>query len=389
MKKKWLYSLTLSNSRLFRIERHFLFWVLVFLYHFIRIGIFYPDDKLWGNLYSITRMAFIWGVCFNIYFTYLFVYYLLPKFYNRKKYLALTIAFILLAISLQFLGFLYNHFNVNGAVSPLIGMDYKNDTFLKLMRPTVIRLLGNPPLICGFFLALKTIKGWYKEQLQNELLAKEKANAELQLLKAQVHPHFLFNTLNNIYSFTLHQLPQAEGLVEKLSDMLRYMITDCNSNLVSLEKEFKMLEDYIGLEKVRYGDRLELWVDINGGGSDLLIAPLIMIPFVENCFKHGTSVMRGKQWIQLKIAVHNNVLDFNLTNSKPPKPMENKNKNGIGLTNVQKRLTLIYPGKHELTISSNESVFNVHLTMELQQQFKTKQPLEITTINTIAYSPTS
>ncbi len=367
MKRKWLYNLTFSDERISRIERHFLFWLAVLFYHFVRVSIFYPDDKLWSNLFSILKMAVIWGVCFNIFFTYIFVYYLVPKFYYKKKYIFVIVGFILLVMSLELLGFLYNYFNINGSVGSFIGVEIKGGV-LSFLRPTFIRLLGNPLLICGFFLALKTVKGWYKEQLQNELLAKEKANAELQLLKAQVHPHFLFNTLNNIYSFTLHRSPEAEDLVEKLTDLLRYMITDCNDRFVLLEKELKMLEDYIGLEKVRYGNRLELWVDINVKNSSLLISPLIMIPFVENCFKHGTSMMRGKQWIQLSISVQNNLLDFNLSNSKPPQPVQNKNKNGIGLTNVKKRLALLYPGKHELSISSNESVFAVSLKIELQEQ---------------------
>ena len=375
MKKRWLYNLALSDKRLHRVERHFLFWVFVFLYHFIRISIFYPDDKLWGNLGSIINLVLLWGVCFNIYFTYIFVYYLVPKFYHAKKYTRLITGFILLLFSLEFLGFLYSYISKGDSIKGFIGVDFTG-TFIKFMRPTMIRLLGNPPLICFFFLALKTIKGWYKEQLQNELLAKEKANAELQLLKAQVHPHFLFNTLNNIYSYTLNKSPQAEGLVEKLSDMLHYMITDCNTDFVLLEKELKMLEDYIGLEKVRYGDRLELWLDINRNGRGLLIAPLIMIPFVENCFKHGSSMMRGKQWIQLSIKIDNETLDFQLTNSKPPQPIQSKNKNGIGLMNVKKRLALLYPAKHNLTINSNESVFNVQLKIALQSQTRIEQQSE-------------
>ncbi|MBI2729622.1 MAG: histidine kinase, partial [Sphingobacteriales bacterium] len=207
---------------------------------------------------------------------------------------------------------------------------------------------------------------WYKEQLQNDLLARENANAELQLLKAQVHPHFLFNTLNNIYSFTLNQSPEAPALVNKLSDTLQYMITDCKTDWVPLQKEIKMLEDYIGLEKVRYGDRLEMWVDIQGDANNKLIAPLIMIPFVENCFKHGTSMMRGKQWMQLTITIKENQLHFQLTNSNPPEPVHTKNKRGIGLQNVKKRLALLYPGKHQLDISSAEGVFSVHLQLELK-----------------------
>ena len=215
-------------------------------------------------------------------------------------------------------------------------------------------------------MSLKTLKSWHLKEKENEMLTRENANAELLLLKAQIHPHFLFNTLNNIYSYTLNKSPEAFGLVEKLSDTMHYMITDCNTDLVPLEKEIKMLEDYLGLEKVRYGERLEMWVDIKGDNQNKLIAPLLMIPFVENCFKHGTSMMRGKQWMQLNIQIKNNSLNFNLTNSKPPQPNHNKNKTGIGLLNVKKRLALLYPAKHELTVTSSDSTYNVHLQLDLK-----------------------
>ena len=229
-------------------------------------------------------------------------------------------------------------------------------------------MFGNPPLICGLLLSLKTLKNWYQKQLENETLTREKTNAELQLLKAQIHPHFLFNTLNNIYSFTLSKSPLAAELVQKLSDMLNYMITDCNRVLVPLEKEIQLLKDYIGLEKVRYGDRLDIQMHVNGNYNNKMIAPLLMIPFVENCFKHGASMMRGKQWMHLIININENNLDFNLSNSKPSTSNTIKDKKGIGLLNVQKRLVLLYPGKHQLLIKTTDNTFSVELTIELQTQ---------------------
>jgi LytS/YehU family sensor histidine kinase len=227
--------------------------------------------------------------------------------------------------------------------------------------------LGNPPLIAGLFLSLKILKNWHLEQLKTETLAKENASAELQLLKAQVHPHFLFNTLNNIYSFALNQSALAGALVQKLSDMLNYMIHECDQPLVSLEKEIKLIQDYMGLEKVRYGDRLNMQVEINGEYKNKMIAPLLMIPFVENCFKHGASVMRGKQWIKLVINISNDQLDFNLSNSRPSQTIDINNKKGIGLINVQKRLQLLYPEDHLLKIESLSDTYVVHMQLSLQQ----------------------
>jgi LytS/YehU family sensor histidine kinase len=220
----------------------------------------------------------------------------------------------------------------------------------------------------------------------NETLTREKANAELQLLKAQIHPHFLFNTLNNIYSFTLTKSPLAAELVQKLSDMLGYMITDCDHSMVPLEKEIHLIKDYIGLEKIRYGTRLDIQMHINGECKSKMIAPLLMIPFVENCFKHGASIMRGKQWMQLSIHVNNNVLYFNLTNSKPLQPVNSKSKNGIGLLNVKKRLALLYPDKHQLIINPSDGVYNVQLQIELQTQMATEEKRRFTTSPILTYS---
>ena len=169
----------------------------------------------------------------------------------------------------------------------------------------------------GLFLAFKMLKNYYEKMEEKANLVKETARAELQLLKAQVHPHFLFNTLNNIYSFTLNKSPLAGELVLKLSDTLNYMINDCEAPLVSLEKELKMIEDYIGLEKVRYGDRLSMTLEIKGDCQNKLIAPLLLIPFVENSFKHGSSKMLQHSWIKLKIVIKENVLYMDLNNSKP------------------------------------------------------------------------
>ncbi|MBD0333747.1 MAG: histidine kinase, partial [Chitinophagaceae bacterium] len=207
---------------------------------------------------------------------------------------------------------------------------------------------------------------WHLEQLKTETLAKENASAELQLLKAQVHPHFLFNTLNNIYSFALNQSPQAGTLVKKLSNMLHYMVNECEQPQVPLEKEIKLIQDYMGLEQVRYGERLLMQVEVEGSYANQVIAPLLMIPFVENCFKHGASMMRGQQWIKLDIRVKGDELNFHLANSKSLQADKTNLKKGIGLSNVRKRLELLYPGKHSLVMESTNDTYRVHLQLQLQ-----------------------
>src|SRR6185369_4903242 len=235
--------------------------------------------------YSLT-----WGLLPNMFVTYLVAYFLVPKYFNRQRYIAFAIGIMLIIFMLIGYTIFRNYFDLNLKVRSAIGLS-GGFAFFYNFRPGIIRVFGNPPLICCLFLSIKILKNWHLEQVKSETLAKENANAELQLLKAQVHPHFLFNTLNNIYSFSLYQSPQAGILVNKLSNMLSYMINDCEAKLVSLEKELKLIGDYMGLEKVRYGNRLNMEIEIHGDFENKLIAPLLMIPFIENSFKHGTSQM--------------------------------------------------------------------------------------------------
>ena len=206
------------------------------------------------------------------------------------------------------------------------------------------------------------------KQRRSEQLGLENIQAELQLLKAQVHPHFLFNTLNNIYSFVLNRDDRAARLVDKLAGMIDYMRTEGENSFVPLEKEIRLIKDYVGLEKVRYGDRLDLQVNINAEDQHKLIAPLLMIPFVENSFKHGTSQMLRRPWVKLEITCVGNQLFFNLSNSKPSLTTPGKLNKGIGLNNVKKRLQLLYPGKHQLDIYSTDDSFSVNMQLLLEDK---------------------
>jgi hypothetical protein len=297
MKYQKLYNIVFSDKRSVRWQRHFFFWLVVLLYHFARIGMMFPVINK-NSFLSLLELTFFWGLTLNMFFSYSIVYYLIPKYFKKKKYWQFAVGILLVFVILE-LSLFVNSIVISGTpVFKAIGY-HKGMELWSYVRPGFIRSFGNPLLIFGLFLSLKTLKGWHLEQLRAETLSKENANAELQLLKAQIHPHFLFNTLNNIYSFTLNQSPQAGTLVKKLSGMLDYMIHECEEKFVPLEKELQLIQDYMGLEKVRYGKRLDMQVEIHGDFENKVIAPLLMIPFVENSFKHGTSKMLQNPWIKL------------------------------------------------------------------------------------------
>ena len=365
MKHLSLHNIIFSDNRSSRWKRHFLFWLAVFFYHLLRIGIMMPAVNNLHSMLLLFQYTITNSMIVNPFLTYSIAYFLIPKYFNRKKYFFFGGGMLLVILLILSYYFIINWLNINSTIRHAIGLS--NGLLITTFKPGFIRAFGNPPLIAGLFLSLKTLKNWHLEQLKTETLAKENTNAELQLLKAQVHPHFLFNTLNNIYSFSLTQSPLAGALVQKLSDMLNYMIHECEQPLVTLEKEIKLVHDYIGLEKVRYGNRLDMQVEINGDQENKLIAPLLLIPFVENCFKHGASVMRGQQWIKLSITIKEDHLDFKLSNSKPPDTLGTNSKKGIGLANVQKRLQLLYPEKHFLKIESTDDIYFVQLQINLHK----------------------
>jgi LytS/YehU family sensor histidine kinase len=213
------------------------------------------------------------------------------------------------------------------------------------------------------FSSLSLGKQWLLKQREFLQAQQEKITAELQLLKAQVHPHFLFNTLNNIYSFSLDRSPKTPELILKLSSLLSYMLYDCKAEEVRLEKEVEIMKDYIDLEKERYGNTLDISWTVDGDIKDYFISPLLMLPFIENAFKHGASEQIEKPWMGVDICVSNNTLKFKITNSKSEHISHNNN--GIGINNVKKRLEFLYPGKFELKIKDEGDFFAVSLMVKL------------------------
>ncbi|MEO6870198.1 MAG: histidine kinase [Ginsengibacter sp.] len=355
------YNFIFSETPLLRLRRHLVFWMAVFLYHFIRISFLYPANLFLKDILSIILGALIWGVLLNVIFSYMVVYYLVPRFFIKKKYIQFTIYLLTLFIFLFGLSLL--NFLINKKMGHAVG-GTSSESQLVYLKASAIRILGNPPLICLLLLSLKKIKDWYLKQSENKVLARENSNAELQLLKAQIHPHFLFNTLNNIYFFTLSEPIKAKSLVGKLENLLHYMINECNVPSVLLSKEISMMNDYFELEKIRYNN-LDIDVKINGDYENKKIAPLLMIPFIENSFKHGTSKMLKDPWIKLTIQSDKHMLHFVLVNNKPVEVNTN-HRYGIGLNNVKKRLSILYPQKHYLNIEPTANTFTVNMQIPLE-----------------------
>ena len=373
------YNFIFSPHFRYRITRHLIFWLAVWVYFLMTYWFpahWFPGWHPQGKVLELAEtdvpgfFSFILsnsnnGIVMQIFFTYTLIYFLLPKFLLTGKYLALFTGIVITLALLIF--YKYNQLLENYYTS-LRSFDAKiaDPDNAYLFRCAWENVMFNCPTAGGIALSIKLLKYWYLKQKETQQVAASKAKAELQLLKAKVHPHFLFNTLNNIYSFTLNGSPKAPEMVDKLSGLLRYIINECNQPQVPLKKEILMIQDYMSLEKIRYGEEMDMSIDIRGDFSDKIIAPLLLIPFVENSFKHGASKMLSKPLVNLNIIMENQTLHFMLSNSKPEEYINPQRNGGIGLDNVQKRLQLLYPGRHELSMTAEPEHFTVLLQIELQ-----------------------
>lgn len=214
----------------------------------------------------------------------------------------------------------------------------------------------------------KILSDWLRSQRKMRELQTETMQSELKFLRSQVNPHFLFNTLNSLYALTLKKSDKAPEIVIKLSEIMRYMLYECNERTVPLEKEIKYMGNYIELEKLRHGKDADISFKCEGEVKNQKIAPLIFIPFFENSFKHGISNQLKKGYVHINLQVRDNETELDISNSKAPKAEENDDHSGgIGLENVKRRLHLLYPGKHQLKITEDEQQYNVHLEIKLTE----------------------
>ena len=280
--------------------------------------------------------------------TYINLYLLIPRYLFLKKYWHYSIFLSLLVIATALLiAFWMSEFDQIDWLSRFIVM-FINVVFFLLVTSG------------GKFLFEYLKKMMKLKEIENKQL-----KAELNLLKAQVNPHFLFNTLNNLYGLiTQNQNQQASDVTLKLADLMRYLLESSKVDLVCLNKEIQFLEDYLSLEKIRLSQKTDIKFTISGFNKELFVAPLLFIPLVENTFKHGLNAISADSYAHFSLSVQGNELFFEAANSVG-KSLENSEKSGTGLINLKKRLQLIYPEKHQLDIEQTANQFKVILNIQL------------------------
>lgn len=361
-----------SDAWRYRLRRHLAFWIFWWLF----LGFLYaftpaPLTITYAQRIPLSMVESLLFITVHIFLSYSLMYFVVPRFLLKNKYVLTVIWVLLLFFATAGLSTVVARYLVE-PISIYLFDTLRGGQRRPLSHSFFLGLLAGLRggiTIGGLAVAIKLMKHWYIKEQRNLQLQKENAESQLQLLKAQIHPHFLFNTLNNIYSHTQGVAPVASQLVIGLSDMLRAMLYECNQPLIPLWKELKMIRDYIGLEKIRYDEQFDIHIDIPEDTGHLHIAPLLLLPLVENCFKHGTSNMLEQPWLNLHIHLKGDTMYMKLMNGKAKQEAEPlpQNSFGIGIGNVRKRLELLYPDKHVFIITDIEEVFVVDLTLQLER----------------------
>lgn len=292
----------------------------------------------------------------KIVFTYFVLYYLLPIFLLPGKYAQFFVWFFAASlasgIAQRYVAFSLDY--------PVYYPEALQDPFFYF--PKISKMIIAIYPATGFAVAIKLLKLWYVNKQAQQVLLQDKLQAELKFLKTQIHPHFLFNTLNNLYALTLKKSDLAPAMVLKLSELINYMLYECREDEVLLEKEIKFINNYVDIERLRYGDKLDVDIRIRGDANGRKIAPLLLLPFTENCFKHGASLELEQSWVKIDIEVLPDRILFKVENNKVATNGHAKSE-GIGINNAKRRLDLLYPGNHELKIISGDETFLVILTI--------------------------
>lgn len=331
-----------------RVVYHSIFWLALFLLLVVL-------DTTSQNFGFVIVVEFI-TLSFYAIVVYFNMLYLIPNYLSGKKFLlygSLLILTVLIITPIKML-VLFLAFTYLPELQAQLLIDQKW-FFLTTF------------IIAGGSTVVKIISDWARYQRDRNELQTKTMQSELKFLKSQINPHFLFNTLNNLYALTLKKSDKAPEIVIKLSEMMRYMLYDCNERRVMLSKEVNYIQNYLDLETLRQSADARITFKLEGKAIDQKIAPLLFIPFLENSFKHGLNSSISKGFVDIVLRIDNKHIDFKMINSKADTlPMQtHKRSGGIGLVNVRRRLQLQYPDKYELKVEDSPNSYAVNLTLDL------------------------
>lgn len=331
---------------------HALFWMLVFgIWYFLR----YQDYTTTAMAIQVT-MVKVFDLALLVYLT---NYLLIPKLLYKRKYIWFTLAFVVMIVTSSIIKM------------QIIGQLVNNPGLFDLSNNLKTRIYDN--IIPHFFLVIagatvKLVSDHTRMQQRMAAMAKEKAEAELQFLKSQINPHFVFNSLNSIYFLIDKNNITARESLHKFSDMLRYQLYELKGEKISIEKEIAYLNDYVDMQKLRRDEKYEVSINSDPDVKGFSIEPLLLVPFVENSFKHLSNYTNGrKNEVKINISRSNGEMKFSIGNTTEGKQVHQLKDGGIGLANVKRRLELLYPGSHRLEIKEENGWFDVELKITIER----------------------
>jgi hypothetical protein len=353
----------------YRIASHVLFWILSIssTYLLIKFSFDTYKDTPLGYLTPLRNELGVILVFYPL------MYFVVPHFLKKRRWL-----FLILSISI--LTFFHVTFEAIGEKlvfyycdsCRLMALEHDADYLSVIQKSAVDNILfkaSNIQLFLKLFsglvlpIAIKTSIGYYHYYIRNLQLEKEKVHLELNFLKAQVNPHFLFNTLNNLYGLVMHgRTDKSVNTINRLSEFLRYTLDNANKKTIQLSEEIKLIENYIELEKLRL-NYTEVCLDINTDGEKIVLPPLLFIPLLENAFKYNIDQEDSK--INIRLKVEGNVVNFMVQN-KFDKNENTKSHGGLGLKNLEKRLKLYFRNRYSYEISKEESIYTAQLNLDLK-----------------------
>lgn len=333
---------------------HLAFWLVYFSFFFYQITMKWHDvepDYMRALLDATLQVSCISCIAYLNYFVFL------PRFLKHKNPIRYFLEFIVPYSIVVYILIKGKQYIVDGFKYKLCFLYTTN--FAVNMAFIVL-------FIVIFVAMLKFAENWFELEARNKEIENERLTSELRFLKAQINPHFLFNTLNNLYYLAFTNSPNTTEVIAKLSQMMRYMLYDSNHSRVPMSKEIEYMENYISLEKLRLNDDIPITFTVEGDIHQATIVPLILITFLENAFKHGVSNNAPQAFVHIALVLKDNSCCYRVENSKLPKNTNNEEKSGIGLQNVKRRLELSYPDKYEMKVEDLEDVYRIEVLIQLR-----------------------
>lgn len=334
---------------------HIAIWLVLYVFAILFIRTIGPFSKIDGTI----LLPITIGTLINAVIFYTITLYLIPRYANRNQ-----LKYFLIGIMVVFIGLSLIETSIDYFFLVWIYSDSPEPYFGMLITNGLVHLI-----FASLAMGYGFTRSWVVNEKKKQVLVHEKLTAELNFLKTQLNPHFLFNVLNMAYSSASRKGDeQTADIIEKLSVLMRYMIYDSNVDKIEVEKEIDFIRNYINLQKMRFSSDLPVAVTftVDGHYTGYRIAPVILIPFIENAFKYGVK-LEQKSEIKLTLNFQNGEMEFTASNPifKNGQSVDKKN-SGIGIKNTQKRLNILYPAKHKLIINDNGKEFLVKLLLNLE-----------------------